>query len=128
MRGVNMFKDLAVYTNPSMTNHSIPVNRDDDVCVIAFKNGNETQYSSSDLVRNAMALWNSHLSSSAKNLQPVFMACDLESPLGFTAFLACTSNFKKVFIPGTYNMSQLLKSLPKQNSTYLVCDSEFYSL
>lgn len=123
-----MFKDLAVYTNPSMTNHSIPVNRDDDVCVIAFKNGNETQYSSSDLVRNAMALWNSHLSSSAKNLQPVFMACDLESPLGFTAFLACTSNFKKVFIPGTYNMSQLLKSLPKQNSTYLVCDSEFYSL
>ena len=123
-----MFKDLAVYTNPSMTNHSIPVNRDDDVCVIAFKNGNETQYSSSDLVRNAMALWNSHLSPSAKNLQPVFMACDLESPLGFTAFLACTSNFKKVFIPGTYNMSQLLKSLPKQNSTYLVCDSEFYSL
>ena len=111
-----------------MTNHSIPVYRDDDVCVIAFKNGNETQYSSSDLVRNAMALWNSHLSSSAKNLQPVFMACDLESPLGFTAFLACTSNFKKVFIPGTYNMSQLLKSLPKQNSTYLVCDSEFYSL
>jgi len=59
---------------------------------------------------------------------PVFMACDLETPLGFSVFLACTSNFKKVFIPGTYNMSHLLKALPKQNSTYLVCDSDFYTL
>jgi hypothetical protein len=56
------------------------------------------------------------------------MASDLETPFGFATFLACATNFKKVFIPGTYNMSNLLKALPKQESTYLVCDSDFYSL
>jgi hypothetical protein len=54
------------------------------------------------------------------------MACDLETPFGLATFLACNSNFKKVFIPGTYNVSQIIKALPKQNSTYLICDSELY--
>jgi len=37
-------------------------------------------------------------------------------------------NFKKVFVPGTFNMSQMLKTIPMQNSTFLVCDKEFYQL
>lgn len=128
IRGVNMFKDVAVYANPAMSPHSIPINRADDVCLVAYNDGKATEYTSSDLVRESELLWKDHLSVSENNLNPVFLACDLETPLGFSAFLACTSNFKKVFIPGTYNMSHLLKALPKQNSTYLVCDSDFYSL
>ena len=56
------------------------------------------------------------------------MSCDLESPLGLAAFLACSSNFKKVFIPGTFNMSQMLHSVPRQSSSLAVCDQDFYSL
>ena len=44
---------------------------------------------------------------------PVFMSCDLENPLGFASFLGCSSNFKKVFIPGTFNMSHMLQSVPR---------------
>ena len=59
---------------------------------------------------------------------PVFMACDLENPLGFASFLACSANFKKLFVPGTFNMSQMLKSMPRQASSLVVCDPEFASL
>jgi len=56
------------------------------------------------------------------------MSCDLETPLGFASFLACSSNFKKVFIPGTFNMSKMLHSVPRQSSTMAVVDSDFYGL
>lgn len=68
---------------------------------------------SSDLVTKAEALWESSLSQSGDETQPVFMACDLESPLGFASFLACSANFKKVFVPGTFNMSTMLQSVPR---------------
>ena len=61
-------------------------------------------------------------------MKPIFMACDLESPLGFASFLACSANFKKVFVPGTFNMSQMLKSMPRQASSLLVCDAELAGL
>ena len=61
-------------------------------------------------------------------MTPVFMACDLDNPLGFASFLACSTNFKKVFVPGSFNMSQLLKSMPRQASSLLVCDSDLVGL
>ena len=56
------------------------------------------------------------------------MSADLETPFGFASFLACSSNFKKVFIPCTFNMSKVLKSVPRQHSSYVICDEEFFSL
>jgi len=56
------------------------------------------------------------------------MSADLEMPLGFATFLACSSNFKKIYISGTYNMSTMLKQLPVQESTWMVCDEDLYSV
>lgn len=56
------------------------------------------------------------------------MSADLETPLGFSTFLACSSNFKKIYISGTYNMSTMLKQVPLQQSSWMVCDEELYSL
>ena len=93
-----------------------------------MKDGRATEYSSGDLVAHSDALWNSHFSKVATDVNPVFLAADLESPLGLASFLACSTHFKKVFVPGTYNMSHLLKAIPLQGSNFLVCDSEFYGL
>lgn len=128
IRGVNMFKDLAVYANPAMSTQSLPENTADDEAFVSFANGQQTVYSSGELCDKANQLWHSTLSQSASDSQPVFLSCDLESPLGFASFLACSTNFKKVFVPGTYNMSQLLKTIPMQKSSFLVCDKEFYEL
>ena len=59
---------------------------------------------------------------------PVFMSMNLETPLGFASFLANASNQRKVFVPATFNMSHILKSLGRQSSTELVCDKDFYEL
>lgn len=96
--------------------------------MVALKDGRAHSFSSADLVSHADNLWSNSLSQSGDNLDPVFMSCDLDSPLGFASFLACSTHFKKVFIPGSYNMSSLLKALPTQNSSMLVCDEDFYSL
>ena len=56
------------------------------------------------------------------------MSLDLETPLGFSCFLANTANHRKVFIPSTFNMSKNIKSLQAQQSVDLVCDKEFYEL
>ena len=109
MRGVNKFRDLPVYANPAMSTRQIPENQNDWVTHLAYKGGKEAvSLTSSDLVTKSQSLWDSSLSQSGNETQPVFMACDLESPLGFSAFLACSSNFKKVFVPGTFNMSAML--------------------
>ena len=65
--------------------------------------------------------------SSGQACKPVFMSLDLETPLGFASFLANTSNHRKVFIPSTFNMSKILKSVGAQQSQDLVCDAAFYS-
>lgn len=54
------------------------------------------------------------------------MSLDLESPLGLATFLANTSNHRKVFIPSTFNMSKILKSVKAQSSVDLVCDKDFF--
>lgn len=56
------------------------------------------------------------------------MSVDLETPLGFSSFLSNVSNHRKVFIPATFNMSKILKSVARQESHDLVCDREFYEL
>lgn len=56
------------------------------------------------------------------------MSLDCESPLGFATFLANSSNHRKVFVPSTYNMSSILKSVKAQESFDLVCDKSFYEL
>lgn len=54
------------------------------------------------------------------------MSMDPETPLGFATFLANTQNHRKVFIPSTFNMSKILKSVQTQESLDLVCDQVFY--
>jgi hypothetical protein len=56
------------------------------------------------------------------------MSVDLETPFGFSSFLANSANHRKVFIPSTYNMSKVLKSISSQQSVDLVCDSSFYEI
>jgi len=56
------------------------------------------------------------------------MSLDVETPLGFATFLANTQNHRKVFIPSTFNMSKILKSVQTQESVDLVCDQAFYEL
>lgn len=114
MRGVNKFRDLPVYANPAMSTRQIPDNQGDWVTHVVYKDGREAMsLTSSELVEKSSDLWSSVLSQSENAKGPVFMSCDLESPLGFASFLACSTHFKKVFIPGTFNMSQMLKSVPR---------------
>lgn len=56
------------------------------------------------------------------------MSADLENPLGFATFLACSSNFKKIYISGTFNVSNMLRQLPLQESSWLVCDEELFTV
>jgi len=65
---------------------------------------------------------------SGQTAKPVFMSLDLESPLGFASFLSNASNHRKVFIPSTFNMSSILKSVHRQESVDLVCDKDFYEV
>ena len=112
-----------------MSSRQIPENQANWVTHVAYKGGREaTSLTSSDLVAKAQGLWESSLQDSSDVITPVFMACDLENPLGFASFLACSTNFKKVFVPGTFNMSQMLKSMPRQSSNLVVCDPEFAAL
>lgn len=109
IRGVNKFRDIAVYANPAMSTRQIPENQGDWVTHIAYKDGREQlSLTSADLAAKSQDMWDSGLSRSGDEKHPMFMACDLENPAGFAAFLACSTNFKKVFVPGSFNMSKVL--------------------
>jgi len=56
------------------------------------------------------------------------MSMDMETPLGFSSFLANSSNHRKVFLPSSFNMSKILKSIHSQESVDLVCDSSFFEI
>ena len=60
--------------------------------------------------------------------KPVFMSVDPETPLGFATFLSNASHQRKVFIPSSMNMSEILRSVSRQQSTDLVCDQDFYEI
>ncbi len=99
-----MFKDLTVYATPNYSSRQIPVNQPDSTAFIAQRNGSDTTITSEQLIHHSQSVWDS-LQGSKADEHPVFMSADLESPFGFATFLACASNFKKVYIPGTYNLS-----------------------
>jgi len=132
MRGVNKFRDIAVYANPAMSVRQIPNNESDALTHICLKDGVEAaSWTSGELVTKSSQLWDEHLSGSLTGpdaLRPVFMSADLETPLGLASFLACSTNFKKTFIPASFNMSKVLKSVPRQQSAYMVCDEDFFTL
>jgi len=127
MRGVNMFKDVAVYANPSLSNYSIPVNSSDALSHTYLKDGREVRtLTSGEFVNASEDLWNRHLSHVDDH--PLFFSSDLEKPLGLASFLACSSHLKKLFLPGTFNASKMIKSIPRQSSSSLVCDEDLLTL
>jgi hypothetical protein len=61
-----MFKDVAVYTNPSMSNYSVPRNSAEAVTHIYLKDSREVRsMTSGDFVRAAESLWTDHLQGAA---------------------------------------------------------------
>ena len=127
IRGVNQWKDIAVYTTPSQSTHSIPENSADDVCLVALKDGKEVNsMTNKDLVATANFQMDNYYRHSDGN--PIFMSCGLETPFGLSAFLGCSSNMKKLFIPGSYNMSSMLRSLPRQQSHFVIVDEDLFGL
>jgi len=127
IRGVIKFKDAMVYATPSQSNFEIPENSGSDLAFQSYQNGKEiASLTSTDLARQANSLWSSHFSKSGE--QPLFISLNLETPLGLASFLSANSHFKKVYIPSTFNMTQILTSLKTQESTTIVCDSELYQL
>lgn len=131
IRGVNMFKDVAVYANPSMSNYSIPANSADALTHVYLRDGREVRsFTSQDFVTASQDLWQSYLSGSTEGEHkdlPVFVSTDLEQPLGFATVLACSSHLKKLFVPGSFSIDRITTSLPRQGSTFLVCDEGLYN-
>jgi len=105
----------------------LPVNSADDVALITIRDGKAHEITSGALVSHSEKVWEA-LAGSTHDDQPVFMSADLESPLGFATFLACSTNFKKIYISGTFNMSNMLKQLPIQKSSWMVCDEEMFGV
>ncbi len=58
----------------------------------------------------------------------MFISLNLETPLGLASFLANNSNFKKVYIPSSFNMNKILTSLKTQQSTTIVTDQDLVEL
>ena len=132
MRGVNKFRDLPVYARPTISSRQIPTNEPMFTSHVALQGGQKVaSFTSGEMVDYATELWDSYLNMTKTNehaIQPVFMSADLETPFGFASLLACTSNLKKLFIPASFNMSKMLKSVPRQHSTFLICDEDFFNL
>ena len=85
-----------------------------------------SSFTNSEMASFAERLWNDHFSQASD--KPIFMSIDLETPLAFATLLASNSHLKKVFIPGSFNMSKILKNIKSQESDFLICDKEFFEL
>lgn len=79
------------------------------------------------MVAHSDNMWNL-MKDSTNDVHPVFMSADLETVMGFATFLGCARNFKKIYVSGTYNLSTMLKQVPIQESSWMVCDEELYSV
>ena len=145
MRGIIKYKDSLVYAAASLNSNSLPQNDASDVLFESYANGSRgSSLTNGEVASKSTDLWQNHFSqtagdipdgslfnvevSSGQTCKPVFMSVNLETPLGFASFLANASNHRKVFIPSTFNMSKIIKSIHAQQSVDLVCDSEFYEL
>ena len=63
VRGVNKFKDVAVYANPSMSSRQIQPNESDVLTHIALKGGREAgSFTSGEMVTKSQELWDQYLS------------------------------------------------------------------
>ena len=94
MRGVNRFRDISVYAVPRQTPYQLPENHPDEPAFLCLKDGREhATHTNEQLVSKAGDLWEHHMREAATSSKhPVFIACDMNSPFGLTAFLACSSN------------------------------------
>jgi hypothetical protein len=143
MRGVIKFKDSLVFANAALSGYTLPQNDSSHALFESYRGGSRVaQHTSGEVAEKSAQLWDQHFSqtsgdvpdgslfnvevSSGQTCKPVFMSLDLESPLGFAAFLANASNHRKVFIPSTFNMSKIVKSVRAQESVDLVCDKDFF--
>jgi hypothetical protein len=112
-----------VYANPSLSNFEIPENKASDVAFSSYLNGKEiASFTSGDLVSQSQNLWSNHFCKGSE--QPVFISLNLETPLGLTSFLANNANFRKVYIPSSFNMNKVLTSIKTQQSTTIVVDQD----
>mmetsp|Transcript_40078 Transcript_40078/g.38597 ORF Transcript_40078/g.38597 Transcript_40078/m.38597 type:complete len:112 (+) Transcript_40078:589-924(+) len=59
---------------------------------------------------------------------PVFVSLDLETPLGLATFLANSAHMRKIFIPATFNVSKIIKSIKTQDSKIVVCDKDLFEM
>ena len=138
-------KDAIVFANPKMSGFTLPQNYVSSTLFECYKGGKKvSSYTSGDIAEKSASMWDSHFKAtsgdivdnemfnyevgSGKTCSPIFMSLDLESPLAFSCFLANSSNHRKVFIPSTFNMSKIIKSISAQQSMDLVCDKEFFEL
>ena len=145
IRGVAKFKDALVYAQPKFSCFSLPLNEASFDLFESYRGGRRvSSFSSGEIASKSMDLWSNHFSkssgdvpdgklfnvevSSGETCKPVFISLDLETPLGFSTFLANAANHRKVFIPSTFNMSKILKSVRSQQSVDLVCDKDFFEL
>ncbi len=143
--GVIKYKDALVYANPALSNFQLPQNDANSTLYECYRDGvRVAEHTSGDVASQASSLWNENFSvthgdetfadlfnvevNNGKTSKPVFMSVDLETPLGFASFLANASNQRKVFIPASTRMTNILKSVSRQKSTDLVCDQEFFEM
>lgn len=142
MRGVIKFKDSLVYANAALSGYSLPQNDASHALFECYSGGSSSSLTNGDIVAHSENLWQSDFSktagdvpdgslfnvevSSGQTCKPVFLSLDLQTPLGFSSFLANSLNHRKVFIPSTFNMSKIVKSVRAQQSVDLVCDKDFY--
>lgn len=112
-----------VYANPKLNTNSIPVNDEHDQVYECYRDGREvSSFSSAEMVEHADQLWHSHFAHSGSS--PVYMSVDLETPLGLGVFLSNSSNMRKLFVPSTFNLSKVMRSIKPQQSQVLVCDKD----
>ena len=128
IRGVIKFKDALVYANTALSGFELPANSSSSPFYESYRGGSRvSSFTNGEIAQRSTQLWDNHWSGTAGDVvdavmfseeyrsgttaKPVFMSVDLETPLGFTSFLANSSNHRKVFIPSTFNMSNILKSV-----------------
>ena len=128
IRGVIKYKDSLVYANAALSGFSLPQNDQSNTLFTSYRNGKQvSSFTNGDIAEKSLQLWKNHFSltsgdipdgklfnvevSSGQTEKPVFLSVDLETPLGFSSFLANSSNHRKVFVPSTFNMSTILKSV-----------------
>ena len=143
IRGVITFKDALVYANPQFSCFTLPQNSAKSQLFECYRGGRRvSQFTNGEIAEQSQDLWSKHFSKSAGDIddgslfnyevrsgdtaRPIFMSVDLETPLGFASFLANSANQRKIFVPCSFNMSKILKSVSRQQSNDLVCDKDFY--